>query len=136
MNDRPRALVCDDESQSLRALRVILRDAGSDVCTTQTAEEALDRAALSAPDAAIVELVLPDGDGVELCRQLREWSTAAITHTDLLRHGWGAAYAQDRQTLRAHMANLRRKVCPADGLSLIRTDHGVGYRFTDSDRHC
>ena len=78
MNDRPRALVCDDESQSLRALRVVLRYAGFNVCSTQTAEEALDRAALNPPDAAIIELVLPDGDGVELCRQLREWSTAAI----------------------------------------------------------
>jgi Transcriptional regulatory protein, C terminal len=36
-----------------------------------------------------------------------------------------------RQTLRAHIANLRRKIEPADGVSLIHTDHGVGYRLAD-----
>ena len=71
-------LVCDDELQILRALRVILRDAGFDVVTAQTAEEALDAAALKAPDAAIVDLILPDGDGVEVCRSIREWSHMPI----------------------------------------------------------
>ena len=41
-------------------------------------EEALDRAAVRPPDAAIVDLVLPDGDGVELCRRLREWTSMPI----------------------------------------------------------
>jgi PleD family two-component response regulator len=40
--------------------------------------EALDRAAVRPPDAAIVELVLPDGDGVDLCRRLRAWSAAPL----------------------------------------------------------
>jgi two-component system, OmpR family, KDP operon response regulator KdpE len=73
-----RVLVCDDETQILRALRVILRDAGFEVITAQTAEEALDQAALRAPDAAIVDLILPDGDGVEVCRSIREWSQMPI----------------------------------------------------------
>jgi two-component system, OmpR family, KDP operon response regulator KdpE len=71
-------LVCDDERQILRALRVILRDAGFEVTTAATAKEALDSAALGRLDAAILDLVLPDGDGVEVCRTVREWSDMPI----------------------------------------------------------
>jgi two-component system, OmpR family, KDP operon response regulator KdpE len=78
MNDAPRILVCDDEPQILRALRVILRDAGFQVVTAATAEEALDAAAVRPPDAAIVDLVLPDRDGVEVTRSIREWSEMPI----------------------------------------------------------
>ena len=64
MSEGGRVLVCDDEVQILRALRVILRDAGFEVVTPATAEEALDRVAARPADAAIVDLV-PDGDGIE-----------------------------------------------------------------------
>ncbi len=73
-----RVLVCDDELQILRALRVILRDAGFEVVTAQSAQEALDAAALQAPDAAILDLILPDGNGIEVCRSIREWSQMPI----------------------------------------------------------
>jgi two-component system, OmpR family, KDP operon response regulator KdpE len=222
----PRVLVCDGESQTLRGLRVVLHGAGFEVDATTTGKEALDRAALRMPDAALIELLLPDGDGVALCQRLREWSATPLivlsavgdeeqkvraleagaddyltkpfgprelvarlhaimrrarygddqpafhvggleinlasrvvrregeevcltpiefkllralvghpgcllTHTTLLREVWGTAYEDNRQTLRAHIANLRRKLEPAGGPPLIRTDHGVGYRFTD-----
>jgi two-component system KDP operon response regulator KdpE len=78
MNDRPRVLVVDDEPQILRALRIILRDAGFDVLQAATAEEALDAAALRPPAAAIVDLVLPDGDGIDVTRRLREWTQMPI----------------------------------------------------------
>jgi two-component system, OmpR family, KDP operon response regulator KdpE len=61
-----RILVCDDEPQILRALRVILGDAGFEVATTASGAEALDSAAVRPPDAAIVDLLLPDLDGVEV----------------------------------------------------------------------
>ena len=73
-----RILVVDDEPQILRALRVVLREAGFEAVPAETAEEALDRAAIRPPDAAIVDLVLPDGDGVEVTRRLREWSQMPI----------------------------------------------------------
>ncbi len=73
-----RILVCDDEAQILRALRVILRDAGFEVLTSQSAEEALDVAALKVPDAAILDLILPDGDGIGVTRAIREWSQMPI----------------------------------------------------------
>jgi two-component system KDP operon response regulator KdpE len=220
-----RVLVCDDEHQILRALRVILRDAGFEVVTAATAAEALDAAALKAPDAAILDLVLPDGDGVGVCRSIREWSEMPIlvlsavgeegekvraldagaddyvtkpfspgeliarlnaalrragrnaeepvlevddlridlaarrvtrdgeeirltpteydllrvlarnrgrllTHRMLLTEVWGHAYSDDTQTLRVHIANLRRKIEPNSAAPrFIRTDSGVGYRF-------
>jgi two-component system KDP operon response regulator KdpE len=221
---KPKVLVCDDEGQILRGLRVILRDAGFEALPATTGEEALDVAAVSHPDAAIVDLVLPDIDGVEVCRRLREWSDMPIivlsavgeedakvralaagaddyvtkpfgprelmarlhavlrrsggepedalitadgleldlaarvvrrdgdevhltpkefdllrtlarnrgrliTHRELLRTVWGPGYADDTQVLRAHVANLRRKIEPSDGPRYIKTDPGVGYRF-------
>ena len=224
MNGRPRILVCDDETQILRALRVILRDAGFEALPASDGEEALDVAAVQHPDAAIIDLVLPDLDGVEVCRRLREWSQMPIivlsavgdedakvralaagaddyvtkpfgprelvarvhavlrrvgeeaeeptvtangleldlaarlvrrdgaevhltpkefdllrvlarnrgrlmTHRELLTTVWGPGYGDDTQVLRAHIANLRRKIEPADGPHYIRTDPGVGYRF-------
>jgi two-component system KDP operon response regulator KdpE len=221
---RPRVLVVDDEQQILRALRVILREAGFEALPAATGEEALDIASLRHPDAGIVDLLLPDMDGVELCRRLREWTDIPLivlsavgdedakvralaagaddyvtkpfgprelvarlqanlrriapdpeeaqlrvdglevdlarrtvrvdgqevhltptefdllrqlvrnrgrllTHRDLLLSVWGPGYGQDTQVLRAHIANLRRKIEPPDGRRYIRTDPGVGYRF-------
>jgi two-component system KDP operon response regulator KdpE len=227
---RAQVLVCDDEQQILRALRVILRDAGFEALPASTGEEALDVAAVSHPSAAIIDLVLPDIEGIELCRRLREWTDMPLivlsavgeeeakvralaagaddyvtkpfgpreliarlqanlrrigpeheesviktgdltvdlgsrvvtvggeevhltptefdllrllvrnrgrlmTHRDLLVSVWGPGYADDTQVLRAHIANLRRKIEPADdagtpgGHRYIRTDPGVGYRF-------
>ena len=76
--NRPRVLVCDDEPQILRALRVVLREAGFDVIEAATAEEALDKASVRPPDAAILDLVLPDGTGIEVTRALREWTRIPI----------------------------------------------------------
>jgi two-component system, OmpR family, KDP operon response regulator KdpE len=78
MKDQSRVLVCDNESQSVRALKVVLRTAGFDVQATHTAEEALDHAALRMPDAAIVEMLLPNSNGVDLSRQLRAWDSPAV----------------------------------------------------------
>jgi two-component system KDP operon response regulator KdpE len=220
-----RILVVDDEPQIVRALKVVLREAGHEAIEAYSVSEGLDRAAVRPPDAAIVDLMLPDGSGVELCRRLREWtqmpilvlsaigdedakvealeagaddyvtkpfsprelmarlsavlrrSTAPaeepvieadgltvdlanrtvrrdgedvhltpiefdllrmlarnrgklLTHRALLTEVWGPGYAEDTQVLRTHIANLRRKIEPADGPPRhVRTDPGVGYRF-------
>jgi two-component system, OmpR family, KDP operon response regulator KdpE len=225
VSDATRVLVCDDEVQILRALRVILRDAGYEAVTAATGEEALDRAAVKPPAAAILDLMLPGIDGVEVTKRLREWSEMPIivlsavgeeeakvralaagaddyvtkpfgppelvarleavlrrakpaaaeplisaegleidlaartvrrgdrdvhltptefellralaqnrgrlmTHRSLLVEVWGVEYEDDVQVLRAHVANLRRKIEPEDGPRYIRTDPGVGYRFS------
>jgi two-component system KDP operon response regulator KdpE len=75
---RPRVLVVDDEPQIVRALKVVLREAGFEAVAAETASQALDLAAVHPPEAAIVDLVLPDGDGVDVTRTLREWSEMPI----------------------------------------------------------
>jgi len=74
----PKVLVCDDEPQILRALKVILREEGYAVVPAATLHEALDAAAVSHVDAAIIDLLLPDGEGLDLCTRLREWSEMPI----------------------------------------------------------
>ncbi len=78
MSAGPRVLVCDDEPHIVRALKIVLREAGFVALPAETAAEALQVATLQRPDAAILDLVLPDGDGVEVCRSLREWSEIPI----------------------------------------------------------
>jgi two-component system KDP operon response regulator KdpE len=78
MSDHRRVLVVDDEPHILRALKVVLREAGFEAVIADTAQGALDAAALRRPDAAIVDLLLPDGDGIEITRALREWSEMPI----------------------------------------------------------
>jgi two-component system KDP operon response regulator KdpE len=65
----------------------------------------------------------------DLLRLLARNRGRLMTHRDLLVSVWGAGYSDDTQVLRAHIANLRRKIEPADGPRYIRTDPGVGYRF-------
>jgi two-component system, OmpR family, KDP operon response regulator KdpE len=78
MSERPRVLVCDDEGHIVRALKIVLREAGFEALPAETAAEALQVATLQRPDAAILDLVLPDGDGVDVCRAIREWSEMPI----------------------------------------------------------
>jgi two-component system, OmpR family, KDP operon response regulator KdpE len=73
-----RVLVVDDEPQILRALELKLRGAGYRVDTAATAKEALAAAAMRPPDAVILDLVLPDGRGTDVARELRGWSAAPI----------------------------------------------------------
>ncbi len=73
-----RILVVDDEQQILRALRTSLRGAGYEVETAETAEGALAAAGMRPPDAVILDLVLPDGTGTDVCRELRTWSSAPV----------------------------------------------------------
>src|SRR5439155_9960001 len=73
-----RVLVVDDEPHILRALQTSLRAAGYEVEAAGSAQEALAKAAARPPDAVILDLVLPDGSGTDVCRELRRWSTAPI----------------------------------------------------------
>jgi two-component system, OmpR family, KDP operon response regulator KdpE len=70
--------VCDDEPHIIRALKIVLREAGFEPLPAETAAEALQVATLQRPEAAILDLVLPDGDGVEVCRELRTWTAIPI----------------------------------------------------------
>ncbi|MBV9917213.1 MAG: response regulator [Solirubrobacterales bacterium] len=74
----PRVLVVDDEPQIVRGLKIILRDAGYAVEAAHNKAEAMAALALRPPDALVLDLVLPDGQGVEVCREVRSWSRLPI----------------------------------------------------------
>jgi two-component system, OmpR family, KDP operon response regulator KdpE len=73
-----RILVVDDEPQIVRALKVILRGAGYATQQAESKREALDAVSVRPPDAMVLDLVLPDGSGVEVCEHVRHWSTLPI----------------------------------------------------------
>jgi two-component system KDP operon response regulator KdpE len=73
-----RVLVVDDEPQILRALRINLRVREYQVDVAATGTEALEMAARHPPDLVILDLGLPDLDGVEVIEGLRGWTKAPI----------------------------------------------------------
>jgi two-component system KDP operon response regulator KdpE len=73
-----RVLVVDDEPQILRALRINLHARQYDVVTAGTGKGALDAASEAHPDLVILDLGLPDMDGVEVIRSLRKWTKVPI----------------------------------------------------------
>ena len=73
-----RVLVVDDEPQILRALRINLRVRGYDVHVAATGTEALEVAGRYPPDLVILDLGLPDLEGVEVIQGLRGWTKAPI----------------------------------------------------------
>ena len=73
-----RVLVVDDEPQILRALRINLRVRNYDVDIAATGSQALEAAAKHPPDLVILDLGLPDLDGVEVIEGLRGWTQAPI----------------------------------------------------------
>jgi two-component system KDP operon response regulator KdpE len=218
-------LVIDDERAIRRYLRTSLVGHGHEVLEAGTGQAGLDAVLARKPDLIVLDLGLPDMDGVEVTRRLREWSTTPIiilsvrdreddkvaaldagaddyltkpfgigellarirvamrhvtqpviepvievgelvidlgkrevmlkgervaltpteydllrvmaqnlgkvlTHTQLLRQVWGAAYAEESHLLRVNISNLRRKIEPnPDQPKYILTEPGVGYRL-------
>jgi two-component system, OmpR family, KDP operon response regulator KdpE len=88
-----RVLVVDDEPQIIRGLRVILTNAGYRVEEATTKKEALDAVSVRPPDAIVLDLILPDGDGVEVATDIRRWSQVPIVVL--------SAVGDERQKVRA-----------------------------------
>ena len=78
MTVQSHVLVIDDEPQILRALKTILTAKGFRVSTANRGEEGLAMATALEPDLIILDLSLPDIDGVEVTRRLREWSQVPV----------------------------------------------------------
>jgi two-component system, OmpR family, KDP operon response regulator KdpE len=74
----PKVLVVDDDPSLLKAMRIGLTARGDDVVVAHTGAEAIDQVALSGPDLVILDLGLPDTDGIEVCRRIREFSEVPI----------------------------------------------------------
>ena len=75
---KPLALIIDDEVQIRRLLRVALESAGYAVCEADQGQLGLSEAALRRPDVILLDLGLPDFDGVEVLKRLREWSETPV----------------------------------------------------------
>lgn len=73
-----RVLVVDDEPQIVRALGIHLRARGWDVVTAGDGTEALDVAEHAQPDVVVLDLGLPDLDGVDVITRLRSWSSVPV----------------------------------------------------------
>jgi two-component system KDP operon response regulator KdpE len=71
-------LVVDDDPSLLKALRIGLTARGDDVMTAHSGTEAINQVALASPDLVILDLGLPDLDGIEVCRRLRAFSAVPI----------------------------------------------------------
>jgi two-component system KDP operon response regulator KdpE len=78
MTDTARVLVVDDEPQILRFLRASLGASGFEVIEAETGAQALRRAAADAPEIVVLDLGLPDMDGKDVIKALREWSEIPI----------------------------------------------------------
>ena len=223
-------LVVDDEEQIRRALKSILSTRGYSLELAATGQDALLKAIDTPPDLVVLDLMLPDISGIEVCRELRTWMTApililsvrsneadkitaldegaddyltkpfsagellarirallrrsaaltspppvvhagdlevdiarrrvrrageevALTPTEfdilaflarnaglvctqrmILEEVWGPEWAEDAQTLRVHVSNLRKKIEPRPGgPRYIITEPGVGFRFAAAE---
>lgn len=78
MNREPNILIIDDEPQILRALKTILTANHYRVTTANTGENGMALAASQPPDIIILDLSLPDIDGIKVCEQIRQWSRIPI----------------------------------------------------------
>jgi two-component system KDP operon response regulator KdpE len=78
MSAQPQILVIDDEQQILRALRTILGQQQYNVTVAHNGEDGLALAAAVLPDVIILDLGLPDLNGIEVCSRLRSWSDIPV----------------------------------------------------------
>ncbi len=75
---KPIALVIDDEAQMRRLLRISLEEEGYRVFEAETGEQGLLEAVSRKPDVLVLDLGLPDLDGIEVLKRLREWSAVPV----------------------------------------------------------
>jgi two-component system KDP operon response regulator KdpE len=73
-----KVLVIDDDPSLLRALRVSLRAGGHEVTTAVNGEQGMTQCALNSPDVIVLDLGLPDIDGLTVCERVRQWSDVPI----------------------------------------------------------
>jgi two-component system, OmpR family, KDP operon response regulator KdpE len=78
MDKDPLILLIDDEPQILRALKTILSANHFRIISATTGEQGIALAVAQAPDVIILDLTLPDIDGITICEQIREWSRIPI----------------------------------------------------------
>src|SRR5512132_353712 len=78
MTSRIRALVVDDEPAILRFLKPVLEASNYEFISAGTVEESIKRIATDSPDVVVLDLGLPDGDGRDVIKHVRQWSDVPI----------------------------------------------------------
>jgi two-component system KDP operon response regulator KdpE len=78
LSDKPAALIIDDEVQIRRLLRIVLEAEGYRVLDAESGRQGLSDVALRRPDVILLDLGLPDIDGMDLLKRLREWSRVPV----------------------------------------------------------
>lgn len=73
-----RILLVDDDRSLLRALTIALGARGHEVVVAHSGKEGIEQVTLHAPDVVVLDLGLPDMDGIEVCRRVREWASVPI----------------------------------------------------------
>ena len=73
-----KVLVIDDDRSLLRALRLGLKAGGHEVFTAETGENGMTQTALISPDVVVLDVGLPDMDGLSVCKRIRQWSDVPI----------------------------------------------------------
>jgi two-component system KDP operon response regulator KdpE len=73
-----RVLAVDDDQALLRVLRIGLSALGHSVLVASTGEQGISQAAIGSPDIIVLDLGLPDIDGMEVCRRVRQWSDVPV----------------------------------------------------------
>ncbi|MGC0337881.1 response regulator [Streptomyces sp. SLBN-8D4] len=128
-----RILIVDDDPHLLRALTIALGARGYQTSPAPAAPTALQAAATTAPDLAVIDLGLPDLDGINIVESLRGWSTAPIIvlsarHDETAKINSLDAGADDYVTkpfgmgeLLARIRAALRRATPADEQPLITT---------------
>lgn len=134
-----KVLVVDDEPQILTALSRGLQRVGHEIIVARNGEDGLAAAAAARPDLVLLDLKLPDLDGIEVVRRLRTWSTVPI----VLLSGQGSERARvaaldagaddfvdkpfSMEELRARVgAMLRRAATTDNGVETAAADNGGG----------
>jgi len=74
----PRILVVDDDRSLLRALEIALTARGHEVVVARTATDGIAQVSLVTPDAVVLDLGLPDLDGVDVVRRIRQWTQVPV----------------------------------------------------------
>ncbi len=99
-----RVLVVEDDPQLVRALVINVQARHYGVDAAPDGAMALRLAAARQPDAVLLDLGLPDMDGVDIIKALRGWSRVPI------QEAWGVSRSGKTNYLRVYMAQLRRKL--------------------------
>jgi two-component system KDP operon response regulator KdpE len=125
-------LVVDDEPQIRRVVRRAVEATAARVIEAPTGRDAIDAAAAERPDLIVLDLGLPDVTGLEVCREVRQWSTAPILvlsarHSETEKVGLLDAGADDYMTkpfgtaeLIARIRALMRRAASPNGESRVR----------------